>query len=76
VLRIRLPEADARSHDHREHTEIDSVPECAAGATVERDGERVVVGPGGAVLIPPGVRPVSDSTSGPGPCWRGPRVAG
>ena len=28
----------------------------AAGAAVELDGERVAVGPGGAVLIPPGVR--------------------
>ena len=49
-------EADARSHDHREHTEIDYVLECAAGAAVELDGERMAVGPGGAVPIPPGVR--------------------
>ena len=28
----------------------------AAGAAVELDGERMAVGPGGAVLIPPGVR--------------------
>ena len=35
---------------------IDDVLECAAGAAVELDGERVAVGPGGAVPIPPGVR--------------------
>ena len=55
VHRVEI-EADARPHDHREHTEIDYVLECAAGAAVELDGERVAVGPGGAVLIPPGVR--------------------
>jgi hypothetical protein len=32
------------------------VLECAAGAAVELGGERMAVGPGGAVLIPPGVR--------------------
>jgi hypothetical protein len=46
-------EADARAHDHREHTEIDDVLECAAGA-VGPGGERLAVGPGGAVLIPLG----------------------
>jgi hypothetical protein len=30
VLRVEI-EADARAHDHREHTEIDYVLECAAG---------------------------------------------
>jgi hypothetical protein len=35
---------------------IDDVLECAAGAAVELDGERVQVSPGSAVLIPPGVR--------------------
>jgi mannose-6-phosphate isomerase-like protein (cupin superfamily) len=35
---------------------IDDVLECAAGAAVELDGERMAVGPGGAVPIPPGVR--------------------
>ena len=49
-------ETDARSHDHREHTEIGYVLECAAGAGVGLDGERMAVGPGGAVPIPPGVR--------------------
>jgi uncharacterized RmlC-like cupin family protein len=47
---------DARAHDHRDHTEIDYVLGCAAGAAVERDGVRMAVGPGSAVLIPPGVR--------------------
>jgi quercetin dioxygenase-like cupin family protein len=50
----RSDPAESRSHDHREHTKIDYVLECAAGAAVELDGERVTVGRGGAVLIPPG----------------------
>ena len=33
VLRVEI-EADARAHDHREHTGIDDVLECAAGAAV------------------------------------------
>ena len=49
-------EADARAHDRREHTGIDDVLECAAGAAVGPGGERMAVGPGGAVLIPPAVR--------------------
>jgi quercetin dioxygenase-like cupin family protein len=55
VLLVEI-EADARSHDHREHTEIDYVMECAAGAPVELDGERIAVGPGGILLIAPGAR--------------------
>ena len=55
VLRVEI-EADARSHDRREHTEIDHALECAAGAAVGPGGGRLAVGPGGAVLIPPGVR--------------------
>jgi hypothetical protein len=55
VLRVEI-ETDARSHDHRGHTEIDDVLECAAGAAVGPGGERMAVGPGGAVLIPPAVR--------------------
>jgi hypothetical protein len=47
---------DARSHDHQEHTEIDYALEYAARAAVEPDGERLAVGPGGAVLIPSGMR--------------------
>ena len=55
VHRVEI-EADARAHYHRDHTEIYYVLECAAGAAVELDGVRVAVGPGSAVLIPPGVR--------------------
>src|SRR3954462_5257941 len=55
VHRVEI-EADARAHYHRDHAEIYSVLECAAEAAVELDGEPVAVGPGGAVLIPPGVR--------------------
>jgi hypothetical protein len=53
VLLVEI-EADARAHDHREHTEIDYVLESAAGAAVGPDGERVPMEPRGAVLIPPG----------------------
>ena len=55
VLRVEI-EADARSHDPREHPGIDDVLEGAAGAAVGPGGERVAVGPGGAAPIPPGVR--------------------
>ena len=44
------------THYHREHTEIYYILECAAGAAIELDGERVMVGMGHAVMIPPGVR--------------------
>src|SRR6516165_2149378 len=37
-------EADARAHDRRDHTGIDDVLECAAGAAVGPDGERMAVG--------------------------------
>jgi mannose-6-phosphate isomerase-like protein (cupin superfamily) len=49
-------EVDARNHYHREHTEIYYILECTAGAAIELDGERVPVGTGHAVMIPPGVR--------------------
>jgi mannose-6-phosphate isomerase-like protein (cupin superfamily) len=49
-------EIDARTHYHRDHTEIYYVLECEPGAAVELDGESVAVRPGVAVLIPPGVR--------------------
>jgi mannose-6-phosphate isomerase-like protein (cupin superfamily) len=49
-------EVDARTHYHREHTEIYYILECTAGAAIELDGERVPVGAGHAVMIPPGVR--------------------
>ena len=55
VHRVEI-EADARAHYHRDHMEIYYVLECAAGATVELDGVPAAVGPGSAVLIPPGVR--------------------
>jgi mannose-6-phosphate isomerase-like protein (cupin superfamily) len=55
VHRVEV-EVDAQTHYHREHTEIYYVLECAAGAAIELDGERVAVGPGHAVMIPPGVR--------------------
>jgi mannose-6-phosphate isomerase-like protein (cupin superfamily) len=55
VHRVEV-EADARTHYHREHTEIYYILECAAGAAIELNGERVPVGAGHAVMIPPGVR--------------------
>jgi mannose-6-phosphate isomerase-like protein (cupin superfamily) len=48
--------ADARTHYHREHTEIYYVLECGADAAIELDGELVPVRPGCAVMICPGVR--------------------
>lgn len=47
---------DARTHYHKAQTETYYVLECEPGAGVELDGEVVPVGPGVAVLIPPGVR--------------------
>jgi mannose-6-phosphate isomerase-like protein (cupin superfamily) len=55
VHRVEV-EVDARTHYHRQHTEIYYVLDCAAGAAIELDGERVTVGTGHAVMIPPGVR--------------------
>jgi mannose-6-phosphate isomerase-like protein (cupin superfamily) len=55
VHRVEV-EVDARTHYHREHTEIYYILECAAGAAIELDGERVTVETGLAVMIPPGVR--------------------
>ena len=49
-------EVDASTRHHREHTEIYYILECAAGAAMELDGERVPVGGGYGVMIPPGVR--------------------
>jgi hypothetical protein len=59
VHRVEV-EVDARTHYHREHTEIYYILECAAGAAIELEGERVLVGPGGADpagSAPPGRRP-------------------
>jgi mannose-6-phosphate isomerase-like protein (cupin superfamily) len=47
---------DARTHYHKAQTETYYVLECEPGAAIELDGERVPVGPGVAVMIPPGVR--------------------
>ncbi len=49
-------DVDARTHYHREHTEIYYILECEPGSAVELDGRRESVGPGHAVLIRPGVR--------------------
>ncbi|MGL4550985.1 MAG: cupin domain-containing protein [Gemmataceae bacterium] len=49
-------EHDARTHYHRDHTEIYYVLSCGPDAALELDGERVPVSAGQAVLIPPGVR--------------------
>src|SRR5262245_19339099 len=48
--------ADAEVHYHKSQTETYYVLECEAGAAIELDGEMVPVGPGVAVMIPPGVR--------------------
>jgi mannose-6-phosphate isomerase-like protein (cupin superfamily) len=55
VHRVEI-EADAIAHYHRAQTEIYYILECAAGAAIELDDKRIAVGPGSAVLIPPGVR--------------------
>jgi mannose-6-phosphate isomerase-like protein (cupin superfamily) len=55
VHRVEI-EVDARTHYHREHTEIYYVLESAPGAAIELDGERVPISAGHAVMIPPGVR--------------------
>jgi mannose-6-phosphate isomerase-like protein (cupin superfamily) len=47
---------DARTHYHKRLTETYYFLECAAGAHMELDGERVPVRSGLAILIPPGVR--------------------
>jgi mannose-6-phosphate isomerase-like protein (cupin superfamily) len=55
VHRVEI-EVDARTHYHREHTEIYYILDCDAGAAVELDGKRVPVKTGYAVMIPSGVR--------------------
>lgn len=49
-------ESDARTHYHREHTEIYYILECAPEAALELDGTLHPVHAGVAVMIPPGVR--------------------
>jgi mannose-6-phosphate isomerase-like protein (cupin superfamily) len=55
VHRVQI-EVDARTHYHREHTEIYYILECSAGAAIELADQRVPVTAGLAVMIPPGVR--------------------
>jgi mannose-6-phosphate isomerase-like protein (cupin superfamily) len=55
VHRVEI-EIDARTHYHREHTEIYYILECSADAAIELDGKRVHAVAGLAVMIPPGVR--------------------
>jgi mannose-6-phosphate isomerase-like protein (cupin superfamily) len=55
VHRVEIT-ADARPHYHKEHTETYYVLECGPDAAIELNGERVAVGAGTAVMIPPGVR--------------------
>ena len=47
---------DARTHYHRQLTEVYYILECAAGASIELDDEVVPLVPGRLVLIRPGVR--------------------
>jgi mannose-6-phosphate isomerase-like protein (cupin superfamily) len=47
---------EARTHYHREHTEIYYVLDCGTDAGIELDGKVVPVQAGHAVMIPPGVR--------------------
>ncbi len=51
-----LRSRSTHTHYHREHTEIYYILECAAGAAIELDDERVPVTAGHAVMIPPLVR--------------------
>src|SRR5438552_2406985 len=48
--------ADARTHYHTRLTEVYYVLDCAPGAMMELDGQRVPLRPEMSVLIPPGVR--------------------
>lgn len=47
---------DARTHYHRNQTEVYVVLECEADAAIELDGNRYPVSRLSAILIPPGVR--------------------
>jgi quercetin dioxygenase-like cupin family protein len=51
-----LIEHDARTHYHREHTEIYYILECGPDAAMELDGAVRPVHVGSVVYIPPGVR--------------------
>ena len=47
---------DAKTHYHRDHTEVYIILECADGASIELDGQQHSIHPQMSVLIPPGVR--------------------
>ncbi len=49
-------EKDARTHYHKDHTEVYVVLSCEPDATIELDGQAQPVQPKTAILIPPGVR--------------------
>ncbi len=49
-------EQDARTHYHREHTEVYVILQCGDDAAMELDGELHPVRPKLSILIPPGVR--------------------
>lgn len=45
----------AKAHFHRRLTETYYVLDCEPAAAIELDGDRIALGPGVCVLIPPGV---------------------
>jgi len=47
---------DVRVHYHRRLTEVYYILECSPEAQMELDGQRLPIGVGQCVLIPPGVR--------------------
>jgi len=47
---------DARTHYHREHTEVYVILKCDEDAAIELDGELFPVSPLTSILIPPNVR--------------------
>ena len=55
VHRVEV-EVDARTHYHREHTEIYYILDCTDDAAIELGSERITVEKGQAVMIAPGVR--------------------
>lgn len=48
--------SDAKTHYHRKLTETYYFLQCAPGAAMELDGQRIAVRPGMAIVIRPGVR--------------------
>lgn len=47
---------DARTHYHRQLTEVYYILECGSDARMELDGQQVPLAVGSCILIPPGVR--------------------